>query len=273
MIHSLLWITSLYLMTSACTKTEPVSGQNEDRTLSSEEEFEAITPIWSPEEALSELDTLLTFGIPNPQPIFDMYIELYDEGATPACPGTNYNFDGAEVDNAGCYTEDDYFYAGLGELRLEALRQDLHCDCRIVAPDGRMIRGAGNISIFGENDHTTLDVRGSFLIKHLERQGYWLEELPSVNLSIQISNQGTYLEGGYTIQGRSLYTDGFTFSDCSERKDTIHFRDPSGGWWFWTASNSCTTGILGFQQTVIGRVEWDSQQFDQQLVAIVEGVE
>ena len=115
-----------------------------------------LTPAWTPEELLIHMDLLMTYGLPNPYPIINRYTELYDEGGTPACPGTNYNFDGVDVDNAGCETEAGYFYAGLGELRETEEGFDLHCDCRIVTPDGRMIRGAGNISIF--NDDGSLDL-------------------------------------------------------------------------------------------------------------------
>ena len=72
-----------------------------------------LTPIWTPDDLRSNLDTLMGFGVPNPFSIMDRYVELYDEGGTPSCPGTNYNFDGAEADNVGCYTEAGYFYAGL----------------------------------------------------------------------------------------------------------------------------------------------------------------
>ena len=58
-----------------------------------------IEPLWSPEEVIGNLDALLAYGIPNPYPIRDRYFELYDEGGTPDCPGTNYNFDAPDAEH------------------------------------------------------------------------------------------------------------------------------------------------------------------------------
>ena len=164
-----------------------------------------LTPEWTPDELLEQMNRLMSYGLPNPYPIINRYMELYDEGGTPDCPGTNYNFDGADVDNAGCETQDGYFYAGLGELRENEEGFDLHCDCRIVTPDGRMIRGAGNIGVFNDDGFLMLDIRGSFLEVKSEYEGTWLEELPSTSLTVMENNGETFISGGYTINGISIY--------------------------------------------------------------------
>jgi len=229
-----------------------------------------LEPIWSPEEVISNLDALLAYGIPNPYPIRDRYFALYDEGGTPDCPGTNYNFDAPDADNAGCTTNDGYFYAGLGEVRVQDDIFELQCDCRIVTPDGRMIRGAGNISIFTDGQDTLLDIRGSFLEIKAEYEATWLEELPSISLSVFGGNGEIFVNGGYTINGLSLYMESFVFASCALREDPLYFRDPSGGWWTWTASNSCTKGKLAFQGQSFGEYEWDSKQIDRELEAMLE---
>ena len=120
----------LLAILSGCTS----SSTNQSTYVDEQLERVQLTPDWTPEELLEQMNRLMSYGLPNPYPIINRYMELYDEGGTPDCPGTNYNFDGADVDNAGCETQDGYFYAGLGELRQNEEGFDLHCDCRIVTP-------------------------------------------------------------------------------------------------------------------------------------------
>lgn len=229
-----------------------------------------LTPEWTPEKIFEQLDLLMSYGVPNPYPVLDRYMELYDEGGTPDCPGTNYNFDGADVDNAGCETDSGYFYAGLGELRQNDEGFDLHCDCRIVTPDGRMIRGAGNISVFNDDGFLMLDIRGSFLEVKNEYEGTWLEELPSISLSVMENNGDLFISGGYTINGISIYMENYMLEECSRRDGSIFIRDPSGGWWTWTTTASCTEGTLYFQETTYGTWSWNSTQLDEAVLAILE---
>ena len=231
-----------------------------------------LTPMWTPDEVFDNLEILLAYGIPNPYPIMDRYIELYDEGGTEACPGTNYNFDGSDVDNAGCYAETGYFYAGLGELREMEDGYELQCDCRIVTPDGRMIRGAGNISVINEDSFLMLDIRGSFLEIKNDYEGTWLEELPSTSLTMMHGNGETFISGGYTINGISIYMENYMVDECAGRDDTLYIRDPSGGWWTWSIKGTCTDGMLAFQGTEYGTRVWDSQQFDRAIQDVL-GVE
>jgi len=222
-----------------------------------------LTPEWTPEDLLVHMDLLMTYGLPNPYPIINRYMELYDEGGTEACPGTNYNFDGADVDNAGCETEAGYFYAGLGELRESNEGFDLQCDCRIVTPDGRMIRGAGNIGLFNDDGFLILDIRGSFLEIKSEYEGTWLEELPSTSLTLSKHSGETFISGGYTINGISIYMEDYMLGACTRRDGTIFMRDPSGGWWTWTTQGSCTEGTLAFQESDYGIWSWNSEQLDE----------
>ena len=53
---------------------------------------------------------------PIQTPILELYQSLYDEGGQTDCPGTNYNFDGSQIDKR-CTTNDGYFFAGTAELR------------------------------------------------------------------------------------------------------------------------------------------------------------
>ena len=221
-----------------------------------------LTPEWSPEELFENMNLLMAYGLPNPYPILDRYMQLYDEGGTPSCPGTNYNFDGVDVDNAGCEADSGYFFAGLGELRQNEEGFDLHCDCRIVAPDGRMIRGAGNISVFNDDGFLMLDIRGSFLEVKNEYGSTWLEELPSTSLSVIQNNEDTFISGGYTINGISIYMENYILGSCSLRDGTIFVRDPSGGWWAWTTKRSCREGTLTFQEADYGTWSWNSEQLD-----------
>lgn len=262
--------TLFLVIVSGCT--EPTTETEASDSVYTPASSVELTPIWSPEELFQQLDLLMTFGIPNPYPIMDRYIELYDEGGTPSCPGTNYNFDGAEVDNAGCYADSGYFYAGLGELREMDDGFDLHCDCRIVTPDGRMIRGAGNISVISDDMFLMLDIRGSFLEIKNDYEGTWLEELPSTSMTIMHGNGETFVTGGYTINGISIYMENYMIDTCSRRDEILYIRDPSGGWWSWNIKGSCTEGDLAFQGTVYGTWAWDSQTFDRAILEVL-GIE
>ena len=248
----------------SCDQPKPtvtdVFDQENESTIDS-----SIDPIWTKESIPANLNELLEFGIPYPSPILELYQNLYDEGGTSDCPGTNYNFDGSQVDNAGCTTDDGYFYAGAAELRVEEDSFELHCDCRIVTPDGRMIRGAGNISVLNSDEGTLYDIRGSFLSHDEYSPAPWLSELPSLNLLIGVHNQETVLLGGYTINGMSIYFDHLRLRDCEERNGSLLIRDPSGGWWTWLLENSCTEGQLFFQDEFIDTMTWDSQILDEQI--------
>ena len=221
-----------------------------------------VEATFTPEEAFTALESLLPYGVPNPYEILNAYMSLYDEGATPTCPGTNYNFDSPEVDNSGCTTAEGYLFAGLGEVRLREDEQDLHCDCRIVTPDGRMIRGAGNVIISNRSNEIFLDVKGSFL-RISEDVDSWLNQLPSTNLTMRIYGDAVEVSGGYTVNGQAVYFENFQMTSCPERSGTIFIRDPSGGWWSWNLEGSCTTGQLSFQEEIIEvAYDWDSTALD-----------
>lgn len=253
------WVSVFACQPSEVEPNYDTSTSTEDV---SDEVQTVIEPMYTPEEVFDAFESLLPYGIPNPYDILHTYMSLYDEGATPQCPGTNYNFDSPEADNSGCTTDAGYLFAGLGEVRLRDDEQDLHCDCRIVTPDGRMIRGAGNIVISTREGETFLDVQGSFL-RISEESDTWLNQLPSTNFSIIIDEDSTQISGGYTLNGQAIYFDGFQLTSCTERSGTIFIRDPSGGWWSWKLNGSCTSGELNFQDRLQQEAyEWDSSQLD-----------
>ena len=95
-----------------------------------------------------------------------------------------------------------------------------------------MIRGAGNVSVFGSNESITYDVRGSFLSHGEYQTAPWLSELPSLSMIIDYYNDEFRLSGGYTINGKTVYFD-LSLGECSTRNGSILVRDPSGGWWTW----------------------------------------
>ena len=232
------------------------------------EETELIQPEYSTDEVVFALESLLLYGLPNPYEVVSTYMSLYDEGATPTCPGTNYNFDSPEADNAGCTTNDGYLFAGLGEIRHNNGQLELQCDCRIVTPDGRMIRGAGNLVIDSRQGEVFLDIQGSFL-RISQDTNSWLNQLPSTNLTILIDNNEVRLEGGYTINGQAVFFDDLVLGGCEIQRGSIMVRDPSGGWWSWTVDTSCEVGVLAFQNLVVdSQFYWDTNK----LIQLVENI-
>ena len=121
---------------------------------------------------------------------------------------------------------------------------------------------AGNISVINEDDFLMLDIRGSFLEIKNDYEGTWLEELPSTSLTMMHGNGETFISGGYTINGISIFMENYMLDECAGRDDTLYIRDPSGGWWTWTIRGTCTDGELAFQDTKFGTWVWDSRQFD-----------
>ena len=224
-------------------------------------EMPPIEPVWNSQQAIQELNALLDYGFPNPIEVIDIYQELYDNGATIDCPGSNYNFDGPLVDNAGCETENGYFFAGTAELRREDHQWNFHCDCRILSPQGELIQGAGNMSYQKEGNEIRMDIRGSWLTQNIENSEAWLNSLPSLNFKMEFKDQNA-LMGGYTIHGNSLFFDHFELRDCKDRNQQISWRDPSGGWWSLRFLNSCTQSELLFQNDVIETITWDSEILD-----------
>ena len=77
--------------------------------------FEAVQPKWDTEEILTSYEELLSYGIPNGHHVWLLYKELYDEGATPNCPGTEYNFNSVEL------TGYDYGTDGTGTLLIQSV--------------------------------------------------------------------------------------------------------------------------------------------------------
>ena len=52
-----------------------------------------------------------------------------------------------------------------------------------------------------------LDIRGSVFGDQNDYEGTWLEELPSTSLTLMHGNGETFISGGYTINGISIYMD------------------------------------------------------------------
>lgn len=198
-----------------------------------------FTPQWTQEEVFQNMDTLFALGIPNPNSFISLFKDLYDEGGDPICPGTNYNFDSPEVSNYGCTADSGMFFAGAAEFQRHTESElDMHCDCRIVAPDGRMVRGAGNFRVERRQDEVMFDVQGSFLATPSEP---WLEELPSVHFRIWKNDRGnSNVEGGWTVNNITVYFEQFWTNECPNGHGSIFMRDPSGLWWEWELKPDCS---------------------------------
>ena len=229
-------------------------------------------PEWSIAELQQQFSLLLSYGVPNPNEILSHYQELYDEGATASCPGTEYNFDGSEASTYGCTTPDGFFFAGSAEFRYsDEYDWALHCDCRIVAPDGRMVRGAGNISFRmetrnGQSDMFA-DLRGSFLSSEGSE---WLRNVPSTSFRINYFDNVYSVAGGYSINGLSVYFEELRFDACENGEGITHIRDPSGGWWTWKQPDDCSSSPVVFNDESRGDLTIDFSDYIGQIKDILE---
>jgi hypothetical protein len=225
-------------------------------------------PQWTEDEVFEHWEELIAFGIPNPTTFISMFRDLYDEGGTTECPGSNYNFDSPEVSNYGCTASTGMFFAGAAEFQRDTEDEiDMHCDCRIVAEDGRMVRGAGNFRVENHSDEIFLDIQGSFLATPSEP---WLEELPSLQFTIwKTVHNSLNIEGGWTVNDISVYFDNFWSSECPNGEGSIFVRDPSGIWWEWRLNNNCSQELY-FNDEFQSSVVEDTQVFIQQVRDVLE---
>lgn len=226
-----------------CADAEPVL---EAPASVSTAELASLPPVLAertPAQALRALDVVLAGGMPDPRDFMDLYAALYDAGAEPDCPGTDYDFNGVRVDVAGCETTEGSVYAGTAEHALtDGGGFTLHCDCRIEGADGRRVQGAGNLAssvvdMGGTGLMTTAELLGSFAA--VGGAG-WLEREPSAVLVVRAWEGGASLEGGITVAGESLVFDDLSFADCPLGAGAVEARDPSGGWFRWELEEGCT---------------------------------
>jgi hypothetical protein len=228
------------------------------------------TPVWTKQEVKENTEQLLSYGVPNPMEIMNAYQSLYDEGATSSCPGTDYNFDGSEISTTGCTTSNGFFFAGSAEVRwTDDTNWDFHCDCRIVSPDGRTFRGAGNLRVAEEIINNSIekfsDIRGSFIVTD---GSDWLQRSPSTSFQINFYNNYFSVNGGYSINAKSIYFDNLEFRDCPNGIGTSHIRDPSGGWWTWHQDFNCQEAV-SFNDIDYGKLNVDLSEFQNQLNSIM----
>lgn len=223
--------------------------------------FEAVQPKWDTEEILTSYEELLSYGIPNGHHVWLLYKELYDEGATPNCPGTEYNFNSVELTGYDCYTSDGYQFEGLSDYERWSDGYRIHLEGRIVAPDGRSLIGAGSVRTqeFVDPNNAAprqvLRLEGSFYSNFGQN---WLDQAFSSFFQIEKFYNGFRLDGGYTINGTALYFKNLEFVSCEEGFGDLWLRDPSGGWWMYVPQENCSgKGELYFNETNTGIFEWD----------------
>ena len=228
--------------------------------------FSHIEPTWKISDIQPALDEILSHGLPNSIDFLDVYRELYDEGATPGCPGTEYNFDGNELTSYECYTPAGFQFEGLSEFMYELGGWRLHLEGKILAPDGRIVHGAGSVS---------LEDAGIFR-KGFEGTFYsnfgaeWLEHKPSLLLYMERFEDGFELDGGYSIAGKSIMFQHLQFVNCSYGDGVLMLREPKGGWWFYEASHTCSeTGDLFFEDVYMGSLKMDFSQLKQELERVL----
>ena len=195
---------------------------------------------WEPEELQDNIDTALAYGLPNPSTFLENYMALYEAGATKTCPGTNYNFNSPDVGEAGCTTEEGYFFEGVVEYTELDDGWTLHADFRIITPDDHHLSGAGNLEHSWSPDDTRASIYGSYFEDPAEN---WLSGNPSSLLQIQQhgSNNEALLYGGYTIVDRSFYFETVLFNEdiCDQPIGVVQFRDPNGGWFSIESGKDC----------------------------------
>jgi hypothetical protein len=246
----------------SCNQDLSVEGP----TSSSEIEMGEIIPEMGPAEVFQTLESQLNIGLPNADELMSIFMMLMDEGGTEQCPGTGYNFNGSQIDSRGCTSALGTFFAGTAEFHAEIGGYAFHCDCRIESPDGIHIRGAGNILNIQENNHFHLQkTEGSF---ESTVGNAWLQHQPSAVFSI-IDSDNLLLDGGYTVDGISVYYRNFLLDTCEGGQGSIEIRDPSGGWWKWVKDDCDEPGNLWFGLEDYGEWSWDTSLLSSAVEALL----
>ena len=206
--------------------------------------------------------------MPDARDFIGLYTDLYEEGGEPDCPGTGLSFNGRDVDASGCRTAAGWEFAGAAEYRPE--QNSLQCDCRIVAPDGRMIQGAGTVIFEEAGDAVRNDLRGSF--RSVGGAG-WLEARASVLIAYVIDDGQGFVDGGFTVEGVSADL-GLVFGEgrCDLGEGTVRIRDDSGGWYDLALSaETCDgCGALSFAGQDLGEHCVDMDALRQAVLAVLQ---
>ena len=228
-----------------------------------EEEVSLLRPAtWTPDDIQPAFDEVMTYGLPDPNDFWLLYQELYDEGATPSCPGTEYNFDGQELTAYDCFTPDGFRFEGLSEFMYEYGGWRLHLEGRIIAPDGRIVHGAGSVAI-EETDITRKTFEGTL---YSNFGADWLSHTPSLLLYLERFGNEVVLDGGYTIAGNSISFNRFRIGDCPNGEGEILLREPQGGWWTYQMEQGCPdTGILMFHDEKVADFSLDINALIQEM--------
>ena len=208
-------------------------------------------PTWTADNIQGAFDEIMEYGLPDPNDFWQLYQELYDEGATPSCPGTNYNFDGQELTAYDCFTPDGFRFEGLSEFMYEYGGWRLHLEGRIIAPDGRMVHGAGAVAI-EETDITRKTFEGTL---YANFGPDWLTHTPSLLLYLERFGSEVIVDGGYTINGKSISFNRFRMGSCPYGEGEILLREPQGGWWTYQVDQNCSgAGTLLFHDEKIAEM-------------------
>lgn len=221
-------------------------------------------PTWEETDIQEAFDEVIAYGFPDPNDFWVLYKELYDEGATSSCPGTEYNFDGQELTAYDCYTPDGFQFEGLSEFMYELGGWRLHLEGRIRAPDGRIVHGAGSVAI-EEMDGIRKTFEGTL---YSNFGAEWLKHTPSLLLYLEQFNGKVVLDGGYTIGGKSISFDRFQVDDCPNGNGNILLREPQGGWWTYTARCS-DTGTLWYHHEEVASLTLDITNLVQEIQRIL----
>ena len=224
---------------------------------------------YRPDDLQTELDDVLDQGLPSANDFWNLYQQLYDEGATPDCPGTNYNFDGPELTAYECYTDMGFQFEGFSEFSYEFGGWRLHLEGKILAPDGRLVTSAGSVQIERPTDDAIRMLFEGTFYSNFGAQ--WLHKTPSVIISFEGFDQRIEVHGGYSIAGKSLYFERFSFGRCDRGEGDLLIRDPSGGWWRYHCPSDCDEETaLYFNDEKWGTFELDLSSLHDMLTILLE---
>lgn len=230
-------------------------------------ETEAVTPEWTPEDAVVAIASALAGDFPSPLLVRGSLNDWFRHGDG-GCPGPGTFMAGPSFE--GCTSQQGWYYLGVGGYNETASRDEvggfvelnMMGDLTIVAPNG-----------------DTIDVGGHWITRLREAPASWSTVLNgtwhepgsdadwlATGISAWLDYAGTAgldgrratLDGALTLRGTTLRFHGLALGEdgCGAvPKGIVDVRDPGGGTWSIDFGDTCTPcGVMTFEGEAVDTV-------------------
>lgn len=246
---------------SSCASGCDERGSGQEDTAAMVYSTDEPPPLWTLDEVGQQLETLLSFGAPNPVDISETYQRVMAEGDE-LCPGDPRDL--GQI--LGCTAENGYFYSGIAWLEVsettqvedhEVLLDWYHGgDFEILRTDGTRFAGGGDLEYdtepLEEEDAdtpidgglTTFTVAGTWVD---DSQSGWMGQgfsgVYTGELTVSGPDYALSINGGVAVGELDLNfveMGWSTAGDCQgATTGAVQLRDARGYWYEWDLGVDC----------------------------------